>query len=196
MLDDSWIFLFPLAFWAMLPEETLRAAPAVDFVTRRWIRCPVEGRRDWEGMRQRYGLDSPGRFPADFADRCLSAAGRTGVLRVTFPGPFWQMREWCGLEGLCLLMIEAPALVDTMAAFWTEFVAAPFLRLSPTAQNRIAFGRVVSSRKRPTTTSSRPATSMGVGTSSVYLTPSARPQSAFASSSDIGARSSTLTDMA
>jgi uroporphyrinogen decarboxylase len=43
---------------------------------------------------------------------------------VVFPGPFWQMREWCGLEGLCLLMIEDPALVEAMAAFWTDFAAA------------------------------------------------------------------------
>jgi uroporphyrinogen decarboxylase len=102
---------------------------AKDFVTRRWIRCPVEGRPDWERMRQRYRLDSPGRLPADFADRCLRAAGRTGVLRVTFPGPFWQMREWCGLEGLCLLMIEDPEFVDAMAAFWTVFVASMLERI-------------------------------------------------------------------
>jgi uroporphyrinogen decarboxylase len=39
------------------------------------------------------------------------------------------MREWCGFEGLCLLMIEDPALVDEMAAFWTAFVAAMLERV-------------------------------------------------------------------
>jgi uroporphyrinogen decarboxylase len=102
---------------------------ARDFVTRRWIRCPVENRDDWEQMKLRYDLDAPGRFPADFADRCRRAAGRDWVLGVTFSGPFWQMREWCGFEGLCMMMIDQPDLVADMAAFWTEFVAKMLQRV-------------------------------------------------------------------
>jgi uroporphyrinogen decarboxylase len=94
-----------------------------DFVTRRWIRCPVETREDWEAMKTRYALDAPGRFPADFAARAAQARERDRVLTVGFAGPFWQMREWCGFEGLCLLMVEDPAFVDEMAAFWSDFVA-------------------------------------------------------------------------
>jgi len=97
---------------------------AKDFVTRRWLRCPVENRDDWKRMKARYDLDAPGRLPDDFADRCRRAEGRDTVLSVSFSGPFWQMREWCGFEGLCLLMLDDPALVADMAAFWTEFVAA------------------------------------------------------------------------
>jgi len=102
---------------------------ARDFVTRRWIKCPVETRDDWEAMKVRYCLDSPGRFPADFAQRSRKAANRDWVLPVAFPGPFWQMREWCGFEGLCILMVEQPELVDEMAAFWTEFVSAMLERI-------------------------------------------------------------------
>jgi len=96
---------------------------ARDFVTRRWIRCPVETRADWEAMKRRYGAGAPGRFPADFADRCRRAADRDWPLAVAFPGPFWQMREWCGFEPLCMMMIEHPGWVDEMAAFWSDFVA-------------------------------------------------------------------------
>jgi uroporphyrinogen decarboxylase len=95
---------------------------AKDFVTRRWISCPVESRADWESMKQRYRLDSPGRFPADFDSRCERARRREGVLTAAFPGPFWQMREWCGFEGLCELMALEPEFVDEMAAFWAGFV--------------------------------------------------------------------------
>jgi len=102
---------------------------AKDFVTRRWIRCPVETRDDWERMKTRYALDAPGRFPEDFARRCARAAERDYFLSVGFPGPFWQMREWCGFEGLCLLMVDDPQLVADMAAFWTEFVAALLERI-------------------------------------------------------------------
>jgi hypothetical protein len=96
---------------------------AKDFCTRRWIRCPVVTRDDWERMKSRYRLDAPGRFPDDFDLRCRRAACRDYVLTVGFPGPFWQMREWCGFEGLCVMMIDQPDLVTEMAAFWTDFVA-------------------------------------------------------------------------
>jgi len=129
---------------------------AKDFVTRRWISCPVAGRDDWEQMKLRYAVDAPGRFPADFAERCSKigdapllrarasvddeACGRRNrgaspiferdwMLSVGFSGPFWQMREWCGFEGLCMMMLDEPDLVDEMAAFWTEFVAAVLGRI-------------------------------------------------------------------
>ncbi len=115
------------------PFDVTYLREAKDFVTRRWIRCPVETREDWEAMKRRYDADDPARFPDDFADRCRRAAGREGVLRVGVPGPFWQMREWCGFEGLCIMMLEQPDLVAEMAAFWTAFVAAVLDRLLPRA---------------------------------------------------------------
>jgi len=96
---------------------------AKDFVTRRWIRCPVETRDDWEKMKLRYEVDAPGRFAEDFAERCSRAADRDSVLNIQFSGPFWQMREWCGFEEICMLMIDQPDFVADMAAFYTDFVA-------------------------------------------------------------------------
>jgi uroporphyrinogen decarboxylase len=100
-----------------------------DFVTRRWLKCPVENREDWERMKERYRVDSPGRFPADFAARCAQACGRDWPLVVSFSGPFWQLREWCGFENLCLFMIDQPEWVDEMAAFWTAFASEVLGRL-------------------------------------------------------------------
>ena len=97
---------------------------AKDFVTRRWIKCPVETHADWDAMKARYAMDAPGRFAADFVDRCRRARDRDSVLSISFAGPFWQLREWCGFEGLCMLMIDDPELVDEMAAFWKDFVSA------------------------------------------------------------------------
>ena len=102
---------------------------AIDFCTRRWIRCPVANRDDWERMKQRYRLDTPGRFGNDFDERCEQTRGRDWVLGMGFSGPFWQMREWCGFEGLCMMMIEQPDLVTEMAEFWTDFVAAILERI-------------------------------------------------------------------
>ncbi len=102
---------------------------ARDFVTRRWLRCPVETRHDWLEMRRRYDINTPGRFGPDFAERARALSDRQTVLRLTFSGPFWQLREWCGFEGLCMMMIEQPELVDEMAAFWTDFVSQMLQRV-------------------------------------------------------------------
>lgn len=102
-----------------------------DFVTRRWRRFPVQNRRDWEEkIKWRYTPDHPDRFPADFEQRCLALQSRDYVVRVNFNGPFWQLRDWCGLEGLCLQMVDEPDFVQEMADFYQDFIVrtlAPLL---------------------------------------------------------------------
>jgi len=95
---------------------------AIDFVTRRWIRCPVESRDDWERMKLRYDAAAPERIGDDLQSVCPPPEHRTRPVVVSVSGPFWQMREWCGFEGLCVMMVEQGDLVDEMAAFWCEFV--------------------------------------------------------------------------
>jgi len=96
---------------------------AKDFVTRKWHSFPVRNREDFESkIRWRYDPSDPGRFPADFAERCLALRGRDYPLQLDFNGPFWQLREWCGFEGLCALMIDEPEFVQYMAEFWGDFV--------------------------------------------------------------------------
>ena len=108
---------------------------AKDFVTRKWHSFPVKNRADWlEKIRWRYDPAHPARFPADFEARCATVRERDAVLTIAFSGAFWQLREWCGMEGLCLLMADEPDFVDEMEAFWTNFVLQtlkPILRLAP-----------------------------------------------------------------
>ncbi|MCS7060253.1 MAG: uroporphyrinogen decarboxylase family protein [Anaerolineae bacterium] len=96
---------------------------AIDFVTRRWIKCPVESRADWEDMKRRYHPDDPARYPADAAERAARLRDRTWPIAVNIPGPFWQLREWLGFEKLCLLFKDDPVLIQDMISFWTDFVA-------------------------------------------------------------------------
>ncbi len=97
---------------------------AKDFVTRKWHRFPVESHRDWQQkIRWRYDPLDPRRFPPDFADRCRALQGRDYAVGLYFSGPFWQMREWCGMEHLCVLMAEQPDFVQEMADFWRSFVS-------------------------------------------------------------------------
>lgn len=96
---------------------------AIDFVTRRWIKCPVESRADWDDMRRRYDAAEPERLPADAAERGRDLQGRTQVLQIHFSGPFWQLREWVGFENLCTMFYDDPDFVRDMIAFWDDYIA-------------------------------------------------------------------------
>jgi hypothetical protein len=98
---------------------------AKDFVTRKWHRFPVLNRQDWEErIKWRYDPHHPERFPPDFEERCAALRKRDYPLAVNVNGPFWQLREWVGMENLCMLMIDDPDFVIEMASAWTEFVSA------------------------------------------------------------------------
>ncbi len=112
---------------------------AKDFVTRKWHKFPVEGREDWEEMKRRFNSGTPGRFPEDFEERCRKLKDRDYSLAIGFNGPFWQMREWCGMENLCMLMADKPDFVEEMASFWTDFVSET---LSPIIE-RVELDRVM-----------------------------------------------------
>jgi hypothetical protein len=102
---------------------------AKDFVTRKWHKFPVENRGDFEKMKKRYQHDDPTRYPADFADRVRKMKKRDYVVQIGFAGPFWQLREWCGFEPLCMLLIEDPEFVREMTEFWIEFASRTMARV-------------------------------------------------------------------
>jgi len=66
----------------------------IDFVTRRWISCPVKNERDWEQMKQRYNPNDPTRIPDDATEKGNRLQNRTWPIGFVFSGPFWQLREW------------------------------------------------------------------------------------------------------
>lgn len=96
---------------------------AIDLVTRRWIKCPVENRDDWEAMKLRYNPDEPGRLPPEPAAFGARLANRTCPLLMWFSGPFWQLREWLGFEFLCETFINDPEWIREMVLFWQEYIA-------------------------------------------------------------------------
>ena len=102
---------------------------AKSFVTRKWHGFPVENTSDFASMKKRYNPDEPGRFPEDFKERCKKVKDRDYPLNLSIPGPFWQMREWCGFEPLCIMFIERPELIEEMCAFWSDYIAAMLERI-------------------------------------------------------------------
>jgi uroporphyrinogen decarboxylase len=103
----------------------------VDFVTRSWIKCPVESRADWIRMAARYDSADPRRLPEDFAARAERLHDRHYVTGMNFPGPFWQLREWLGFENLCVLLLDDPAFAQEMIDFWRDFVSRMLGRILP-----------------------------------------------------------------
>jgi len=97
---------------------------AKDFVTRKWHKFPVQTRRDWDDMVWRFDPTTPGRHPDDLVARCQALRDREGYLAIHFNGPFWQLREWLGFEGLCTMLLDDPDFVVEMIRHWTEFVSA------------------------------------------------------------------------
>jgi uroporphyrinogen decarboxylase len=104
---------------------------SIDFVTRSWIRCPVESRADWSGMTRRYDPADPRRLPADFAARAERLRDRPYVLGFNFSGPFWQLREWLGFENLCVLLLDDPDFAQEMIGFWRDFISGMLARILP-----------------------------------------------------------------
>lgn len=101
----------------------------IDFVTRRWLKCPVADRADWDDMKRRYAIDAAGRFAADFNERAARLDSRTYPSGLVISGPFWQLREWLGFEGLCMLLLDDAAFAQEMIDFWEEFVAGVLERI-------------------------------------------------------------------
>lgn len=95
---------------------------AKDFVTRKYHKFAVENEKDWEGMKKRLDASSPERLPEDFEKRCAEIKKRDYPVTLNASGPFWALRDFCGMEGLCFMMVEKPELVKAMADHWSEFV--------------------------------------------------------------------------
>lgn len=99
---------------------------AIDFVTRRWVKCPVESKQDWEEMKLRYDPYDSSRLP-DNADQLKDKLkNRDYPVRFHFSGPFWQLREWLGFENLCMAFHDKPVLVAEMIEFWTDYISELF----------------------------------------------------------------------
>jgi hypothetical protein len=106
---------------------------ARDFVTRSWIKCPVENRDDWESMKTRYNPDDPSRVPENMPELGKVLANRNHVVGVHVHGPFWQLREWLGFEGLCMMFLDDPDLVRDMIGFWADYITKLLLKVAPYA---------------------------------------------------------------
>ncbi len=96
---------------------------AKDFVTRKWHKFPVENLNDWHNMKKRFNPQIPERIDPEIDKKAEIMKNRDWVFGIGIPGPFWQLRDWCGFENLCIFMAEDSDFVLEMAFFWKNFVS-------------------------------------------------------------------------
>lgn len=113
---------------------------AKDFVTRKWHSFPVKNREDWEDMKTRFLPDAKGRFPEDFEERAKASCRSETPVGLSFNGPFWQLREFMGMENLCVAFLDEPDFVREMCVYWKDFVSAVLRKVFASA--RIDFLRI------------------------------------------------------
>lgn len=104
---------------------------AKDFVTRSWIKCPVENWSDWEQMKLRYDPEDPSRVPANVEELGKQIADRSYPTQIVLHGPFWQLREWLGFENLCMAFLDDPDLIRDMIGFWADYISKLLLKVLP-----------------------------------------------------------------
>ena len=107
---------------------------AIDFVTRKWHSFPVKTREDWPQMRARYDADDPSRMPANLLEIGGKINNRDFPMGIDVNGPFWQLREWMGMENLCIAFLDDPGFVGEMIDFWCGFILELLQKCLPVVQ--------------------------------------------------------------
>ncbi len=91
------------------------------FVTRSWLRHPVENREDFTKMKKRYDAANPGRFPGDFEKKAALFNQVPVPVITSVPFLFWTARDWLGFENLCMAFHDNPSLLHEMFEYITDF---------------------------------------------------------------------------
>jgi len=91
------------------------------FVTRKWLRFPVQCRQDFLTMRERYDPEDAGRRAASYDGYIERTHTSHYPQMATIFGFYWTMRQWMGFEGLSLAFHDMPELIDEMLDFILDF---------------------------------------------------------------------------
>ena len=117
--------------------------PTEGFATRKYLEFPVKSLGDFEEMKKRFDPHTPERttpiekaaptlnpdgyrhhMPGgtcwrDLVDACNDA---NVPVSGSVAGLYWTARDWCGFEGLSMLVHDQPKLVHEMFEYWTWFL--------------------------------------------------------------------------
>jgi uroporphyrinogen decarboxylase len=86
-----------------------------------YLRHAIATRADWEKLRdEKLNPDTPGRVPGDLEARCRESLEADQPVRVWAGSMYGQLRNWVGLEGISVAIMEDPEWVVEMIAHCTD----------------------------------------------------------------------------
>jgi len=91
------------------------------FVTRKWLKFPVESREDFIKMKERYDPEDLGRRGEGYDKAIARTHTSDRPYEVVILGFYWTMRQWLGFEGLSVAFYDMPELIDEMMDFILDF---------------------------------------------------------------------------
>lgn len=91
------------------------------FVTRKWLKFPVENREDFLEMKKRYISSEPSRYVDNWPLQAKILEMAPVATHLTIPYLFWVVRDWMGFENLCFAFYDMPELLEEMFTFLTDF---------------------------------------------------------------------------
>lgn len=91
------------------------------FVTRKWLKFPVESREDFIRMKERYNPEDMGRRMTGYDEVFAASHTCDRPIMAVLNGFYWTMRQWLGFEGLSVAFYDMPELIDEMMDFILDF---------------------------------------------------------------------------
>ena len=91
------------------------------FITRSWLKFPVEDRKDFVKMQERYNADDPGRFASEWSMVKARLPERDCPVSWMILGPFFVIRQWMGFDNFLVAFYDHPDLIREMVEFITDF---------------------------------------------------------------------------
>jgi hypothetical protein len=91
------------------------------FVTRKWLKFPVESREDFIKMKERYNPEDMGRRLEGYDEAFADSHTSDYPIMIVPQGFYWTMRQWLGFEGLSVAFYDMPELIDEMMDFILDY---------------------------------------------------------------------------
>lgn len=106
-------------------EGALRIDAVADqgtgFVTRSWLKFPVENREDFIKMKERYNPEDLNRRLEGYDEAIKNSITSEIPVLSSVQGFYWTLRQWMGFEGLSVAFYDMPDLIDEMMDFILDF---------------------------------------------------------------------------
>lgn len=104
-----------------------------------WLDWPVKTRQDWEALKERLRPDSPGRLPSDLEKSRADWRRRDYPLMIRAGSFYGILRQWIGVEPLCMLFYDEPDWVHEMMDHLADLYVGIVERILPLCEPRPDF---------------------------------------------------------